>query len=407
MSVDDERALRYQLTAAIERYAPGPVMVPDLVRRGRRLRKRRRARAAAVIVSLVAAAAVVIWLAPRPAPRPAPASPQRYTVTVHAARPARPLPVNFDSNAQVSGLVAYGQVNNRQWWLRLSEHAGDLYVIGPGLESSFGVGDGGVDPPSSSGPPATLVSNGGSPWIDYGVVRSDVAYLTVKLTNGQTLTVRPVALFGRRYASYVAFGLPFNSALTQITAYSARGELAYAIPFTSDFQLQIRWIPAGKAAPGQASHQVGSGTVAGKAWSERLDTGPWGICQVISAALANLPAADCALQPLKPGQVAQAPDGTVFNLFTVPIPATGQRILPAVELAQAAPDVSYLILTRADGSTFRAPAVLVGGRRYSAFVTSVYFPGVGPRIPPLAVTRWAAYDSAGRELGSGPALFQV
>jgi len=403
MSVDDERDLRDQLTTAIDRYAPGPVIVPDLVRRGRRLRKRRRAGAAAVIVSVVAAAAVVIWLAPRSAPRPAPASPGRYTVTVHAARPARPLPVTFD-NAQVSGLVAYGQVSNRRWWLRLDEQAGVLYVSGPGVESSFDVGDGGVDPPSSSGPPATLVSNGGSPWIDSGVVRSDVAYLTVKLTNGQTLTVRPVALFGRRYASYVAFGLPFSSALTQITAYSARGELAYAIPFTSDGLLQIRWIPAGKAAPGQASYQVGSGTLAGKAWSERLDTGPWGICQVIFGAFRDLPAAGCDFQPLKPGQVAQAPDGRVFNLFTVPLPARGQRIEPAVELAQAAPDVSYLILTRADGSTFRAPAVLAGGRRYSAFVTSMYFPGVGPRIPPLAVTRWAAYDSAGRELGSGPAL---
>jgi hypothetical protein len=59
-------------------------------------------------------------------------------------------------------------------------------------------------------------------------VRAAVSYLTVRLAGGTVLTLHPVSVYGTRY---VAFAVPLHVPISKITAYSARGELASAIPF--------------------------------------------------------------------------------------------------------------------------------------------------------------------------------
>lgn len=402
MSID-EQELRSQLGPALDRFVPGPVPIPALIRQGKAMVIRRRIITIGAVALAIAAAAVIAPLGLRnsAAHRP-PVSPTHYMVTEHSARLAHPLALSYANNHTASAEIAYGQVNNRRWWLKLTVHAYLLSVSGRGLSSDLGIGNVGPPYTSSSGAPVTLVTNGGSPQIDYGVVRSDVAYLHVKLTSGQTLTIRPVDVFGRRYARYVAFAVPYNSAVTQLTAYSARAELGYAIPFTRFNQLQIRWIPAGQAPPPQASYEIGSGTMPGTAWSVQLKTGPWGTCEVISARWSGFPLAWCGFSGLSRGQIARMPVGPEPGAVPKRLPARGSVVTPMIEVAQTAPSVSYLILTRQNGTTFRALAVAAGRWSYCVFRSEQnLLSEPRQRTPALAVVRWTAYNSSGHRLGSG------
>ncbi|HUZ54240.1 MAG TPA: hypothetical protein VMU94_17155 [Streptosporangiaceae bacterium] len=87
-----------------------------------------------------------------------------------------------------------------------------------------------------------------------GTVGRDVTRLGVRLSDGQLLTLRPVAVFGGGYASYAAVAVPFSAAVREIVAHSASGELACAIPFTAGGLIQIpRWLPAARL-PGSVGH---------------------------------------------------------------------------------------------------------------------------------------------------------
>ena len=57
----------------------------------------------------------------------------------------------------------------------------------------------------------------------------------------------------------------------------------------------------------------------------------------------------------------------------------------------ATPAVSYLLVTRADGSTARVATTRAGSARFAAFTSP----------PGNKVTHWAAYSAAGRRLASG------
>jgi hypothetical protein len=403
----DEPEVRAKLATALDHFTPGPVPMNDLIRAGKALAFRRRLVAAAAAASLIAAVAVIVPLALRhQSARPAPASHLHYSVTVHPARLARPIVPNWGSNTTVKANIAYGTVNKHKWWLTLVMGPGAaLNVSGPDLAANFDVGSGFPEPASRTGALASLVSNGGSPWVDYGFVRADVAYLRVGLTNGQILTVRPVPVFGPRYASYVAFAVPYNSAVTRITAYSARTELGYAIPFTQDDQLQIRWLRAGQAPlPAQAWIEVASGTLARSSWSVRLDVGPWGICEVTAARWPGFPLAWCGFAALRPDQLALAV-GPTPGPVPKHLPAKGSVIVTDIDLMQTAPSVSYLIMTRADHTTFRVRTVRAEGWRYCVFESAALLPTQrAEHLPGRAVVRWTAYDAAGRKLGSGSAL---
>ena len=306
MSIE-ERELRSQLGAALDQFVPGQVPMPALVRQAKGMVTRRRLATIAAVASLIITAAVVAPLAMRHvADGRAPTSPTNYTVTQHSARLAHPLHISYGTNTTASAEVGFGTVNARSWWVKLSVRAGVIHVTSRDLDVNFDIGNGNPPLNSRSGAFASLTNNGGSPVLDYGIVRADVAYLRVKLTNGQVLTVRPVDVFGQRYARYVAFAVPYDAAVTELIAYSARAELGYAIPFTRAGEFWNRWNPAGlPAPPAPASYLIGSGVADRAAWSVHLDVGPWGTCQVTSAMRPGFAVAWCPVPGLRPGRVAQ------------------------------------------------------------------------------------------------------
>jgi hypothetical protein len=168
------------------------------------------------------------------------------------------------------------------------------------------------------------------------------------------------------------------AAVTQVSAYSSHGELGYAVPFTSlGSVLTERWLrPGQKARPGPATYTIGSGTVHGVAWTERLYVGPWGSCLGGTS-----DGSECwtdASQPARQHGAGQVGvlflhDGTSLAVF------------------DAAPSVSYLLVRRADGSTSRENLVRAGRSRFCVIVSA----------KGRKATRWAAYSANGTRLASG------
>ncbi len=400
MSISEEPRLRRQLGAAMDSYEPGPMRLEAIVADGRSILIRRRITVALCLV-VVLVAASLIPLALRAPARPAPSSPLRYRVTVVPARPPdRPLVPTYGTTNSTP--VASGWVDGRPWLGSLYQSGGNV-GLGDGNVSLPGDGLGGPPAATRSGAPATIFSAEDSPyyWTDYGIVRSDVSYLHVRLTNGQVLTIWPVALFGPRYARYFAFAVPTTGDVTGIAAYSARGEIGYTLPFTLYGAYQAHWLSPGQPArPRPARYLIGQGTVRGGPWSAWVYAGPWGICQVSFFRRSGYPAAQC-LPPRLSGRVAVALRNDLWMIGPLGWEEAG-HLSPAIEVVQAAPEVSYLILTRADGTTFRVNAVRVGPARYCAFPT--YYFLLSNRTGAATVVRWVAYDAAGQRLASGSAL---
>jgi hypothetical protein len=315
--------------------------------------------------------------------RPPPAGPAHYRVTVHPPRPG-------SSRA----LIAYGTVAGRPWRVTGFErrHGGHLIVCF--TASATNCMEGGPAPASGQVAPADqLAEIGTQPKFEIGVVRSDVAYLRVSLSNSQTLTLRPVNLFGPKYARYVAFAVPHAAAVRRISAYSQHSELAYAVPLTAGGGVVAdRWLRPGQPAkPRPASYQIGSGRAYGYAWSTTLYVGPWGACPVSSTATNGTRTVftSCYLHPdlqlaLPPGELYRASKGPPLGNYRL------------VVIAQTSPAVSYLILTRADGSHARVRTVAAGRWRFCEYVTTF-----SRSVRPATVVRWTAYDSSGAVLGSG------
>ena len=114
---------------------------------------------------------------------------------------------------------------------------------------------------------------------EYGPVSAAVRYVTVRLADGTVLTLHPVTVYGTRL---VAYGVPVHAVISRVTAYSAHGELASAIPFndpdgTATVDL---WLRPGQTGLPRATHLIGSGTAGGHAWSVTAYVGPWGECLV-------------------------------------------------------------------------------------------------------------------------------
>jgi hypothetical protein len=385
MSADAERQLRDQIGTALDQYTPGPVPFDTIVRRGRAAVVRKRianAVGAIVIVALAAGTPLILrsFTGPAPATRP-PAT--HYRVSVSPPAPGAP-----------QGEIATGTVNGWRWQVRASNGpSGQICFIGRGIS---GLCDDSQDlAQEHSGPPVSFFGVNGSPnpgSIVVGTVRADVNLVRVSLTNGSTLSLHPVQALGRRTAPLLALGVPDPQAVTRITAYSSRGEIGYAIPFTGAGAVEtVRWLRPGQPAlPRPATYTVGSGSTRGHAWTVRLAIGPWGTCGNVY--MARTSTGECwtgDLKALRPGQLVSY---TGVNAVLIQ-PSTG------VFADQVAPAVSYVILTQRDGSIFRVSTRPAAGHRYFAYV-SAYSPG-GKTAPGFAVVRWTAYDAAGRKLGSG------
>jgi hypothetical protein len=213
----------------------------------------------------------------------------------------------------------------------------------------------------------------------HGYVRHDVDHLRVSLSNGQVLTLHPVDLFGRRYARWVAFAVPFAAAVKEITVYSAGSELEHTVPFTGRGSIEIvRWLKPGQPyLPHPVSGRLGSGVVEGRHFVVHGYLGPWGICFKN-----KLFATSCVAQSgaLRPGTVVKRLQTSYRSQEHI-----GMSIL------QVDPAVSYLLVTRAKGSVLRVRPETLGHLKYCILPLDLRNRGVS----------WTAFDHAGHLLGSG------
>ena len=133
---------------------------------------------------------------------------------------------------------------------------------------------------------------------------------------------------------YVAFAVPPRLAISTITAYSARGELALAIPFNDpDGGATVGlWLRPGQASLRRATQLIGSGQAGRRAWSVTAYLGPWGECLVTRGGGGTGSACNAVSPPRGTrllGSTTGPPDlvfgsaGPVWNTWSSPCRAAG------------------------------------------------------------------------------------
>ena len=257
MSINDERELRERLDRAFEAIVPGPAPVDGTMRRGKGIRWRRRAVAAAGVAAVVAAATVGIPSVVGAVRHSAPPT-SSYTATVQAPGPHAP-----------AGLIASGTVNGKRWALTADKPGSS--GVGPDQQffasgAAFGSARlAYTGPPLNGGdlyPVNFIVLAGGPTQVQFGAVRADVSYVTVKLGNGTVLTLHPVKVYGGRAVAFaVPLGAPIDDAIGHLTSGSSQA----AIPFNEPGGISAfgLWQGNGEFGPQRASGRIGSGYLRG------------------------------------------------------------------------------------------------------------------------------------------------
>jgi len=202
-------------------------------------------------------------------------------------------------------------------------------------------------------------------------VNAAVRYVTVRLSDGEALTLHPVSVYGTRF---VAYAVPRSLQVSSITASSARGDMASTIPFNApDATLDTGvWLRPGQTGMHRATGLAGSGTAGGHAWSTTAYVGPWGECLVTRGN--GGPSSVC--------DAVSAPQGT-----TVLGAASGPL---AVVYGTAGPDVRHVIITLASGQTLRVQAVQVGEQRFFSYAL----------LRGQHSVRWQSFNGARHQTGS-------
>lgn len=381
MRIDDERDLNERLEAAFQAITPRSAPVDGAVRRGRTIKVRRRVTAAVGAAAVVAAGVLAVpsLLHHSAAPTPiAPVGP--YTVTVQAPGPH-----------SAPGLIASGTIDGRRWQFTAAKPGTGVSGVGAQIFTTSGPafeGHAGSQPSNALNVySAVPVYNAipvyfsglsgltkGPVQVQYGAVRADVTYVTVRLDNGTVLMLHPVAVYGDRA---VAFAIPVGAGVADATAYSRHGEIAAAIPFNdssgmTDFGF---WLKPGQHGLDRASGQIGSGTANGTAWSVTAYLGPWGTCFQFSEI--GAPSAVCAAAPsfLASSDLWSLTEGSV---------SVGASGAPA--------STAWVIVNQSDGTTTKVWPVTVEGQKLFAFQLLT---------APSQVT-WTDYDSSGAVVGSHP-----
>jgi hypothetical protein len=327
MSIDDQRELRQRLDGALEAITPSPAPVAAILRKGKTMRTRRRigvaaGLAAAVGIALAAPSLVHQFV------RQEPIAPTRPVLAVYPPGPHPP-----------PGQIAWGTINGKRWQIAVSSGSGPQ---GQCLEIDQNYAPACGSAMTASADPSVPVLFAGSGYngvtYQYGVTQPDVARVVIALADGAQLTLRPYRLHGQRW---VAFAVPSGQAIARATAYSARSELAFAIPFDGYFNV---WLSPGSRGLPRATYKIGSGVVNGVAWSDVLHAGPWGYC---------FPSVGACLQT----QSRAAMGNSFGGAATI---AGGNLIVQG----SASPSVAYVVGTLSDGSTVRARAVDAGGPKF-------------------------------------------
>ena len=360
MSISDERELTDRLDQAFEAIGPRPAPVDQAMRKGRVIRARRRIAVVTGAAVVVAGVAVPLLLQ-QVATQPTLNRTAHHDATVHPAGPHAP-----------AGLIASGTVDGRRWRVSADRPGTAGARRGSQCFTALSLQDcSPVTAPDRSHPVAFASVSNGASQASYGTVSAAVSYLTVRLADGTVLTLRPVSVYGTRF---VAYAVPRPATISRITAYSARGELASAVPFDDPDGPAIvgLWQRPGQAGQRRATHLIGSGAAGGHVWSVTAYVGPWGDCLKVSGR--GPTGSGCT--PLSPAQ------GT-FLLGSV----SGS---PEVVYGSASADVERMVITLAHGGVIRAPAVRAGSQKFFAFAL-----GRGQHA-----VSWQAYDAAGLQTGS-------
>jgi hypothetical protein len=377
--------LRTELETELRALEVAPAPVAGTMRAGRRLRHRRRFAVAAGVLAVAAIAAGVPALtragaasAPLPATRPTgtPTMPDGDPVITDSPRPA---------GAPI-GEIAQGTMGKGTWRVtigRLGDTAASAYcvdVTGSAIPSPTGSPAAGCMPLETSAAPATFESFVvyGANEATVGSVATGVAYLGLTFTDGQRLTLIPVAVGGHRL---VAFVTPVSMTIARVTAHlgtsgHAGGQSATTVPFSLPGELPVfgLWLSPGQTAPPRATRVIASGTMGDQPWRLIAYEGPWGTCFV------PYPAITIACEQS-------------LRLATTKVIGGWGGIADGWEPAygSAAPGVASVAVTLDDGKTVTAVPVTVGNERLFAFLVGA---GVSP-------TRWTAFSASGKVLSSG------
>ncbi len=379
MNSSDERQFSARLSAVLDDYPPPPLQFDAVLTRGRAVKIRRRATA------VLGALAVVAMAIAAPAAFAALTGPAQPTALAHYH-----VSVSPPGKGAGKGVIAIGRVGKLRWTASATYNARTTRLC----FTAFGVTD------CSTGAPLAPEARSRSLLLEQGVlsmqpilelwsVRSDVTRVAFSLSNGRTLMLRPVAVFGKGYPSYIALGTPSAASVTAISAYSASGEIRYAVPFTRNIGLRAypspgaeiltpRWLSPGQPArPSPAAYTIGSGAVNGQHWAEHLYLGPWGTC-LDGAGYGGFCFGQEGVALLR-GQPAR-------RLAT----AYADRTTGYVAVI-ASRQVSYLKLRFAGGGFVKVTATHADGVSFAAYATS----------PARKVLNWTACTAAGTTVGEG------
>lgn len=354
MSGLDGQDLGQQVDRALAAIAAGPAPAAAIVARGRRIRRRRRAAragAAAVAAALAVAIPGLVYTAVRGGPR----GPPRQLTIAQLGPLAR------------NGVIGSGTADGKPWTVRLAGGP-DPVATAAGVPATGPL----RTRPGGSDPVTMHVAGSGARRLLAGPVSRGVAYLTMRLADGTTYRLNPVAWHGHHYVGLV---VPWNLPVARVTAYTPHGELAYAIPFpdTSDFPRVVSWLRPGAPVPA-----VSTATITGSDprilnyhWSVQVHTGPWGTCLLDAGGYDGTWCRPTAAYP--PGAVTlvmSAPMGLKAGI-------TGRA-------------VAYIQLRLRTGKTTRLHVLHIGGQGFYALSAAID-----------QVATWTAYTATGHPIASG------
>jgi len=371
MSID-EGDLRTSLGSALDELDYGPIPLSSVISQGKTVVLRRRLIAVAGALTVVVAVVLAVAVGPtithqaRRSVRAVTSSP--YDVTVHPPGAKSP-----------RGLIAYGRLNHRRWQIAgiRAKIAGKMIICDYSFHTTS-CNFMPIPPVRDKGEPVDIgVTIRQFPLALIGTVRSDVRLVVVRLSNGQAATLRPVGIFGRSHAAWIAMMLPYRDAVTKITAYSANGEVGYALPFgRGALFADIRWLAPGQPPPPKpVTYKIAAGKFDGKSWAEYAYVGPSWTC--IGDPGAGGTCYSDGLRKLLSRE-------TIVSALMVPPgePSTGYNVF----VAQQA--VSYVIVHFKKASPVRVPLIARGGFKSAGITTT----------PADAMTGWEAYSASGEKL---------
>jgi hypothetical protein len=280
------------------------------------------------------------------------------------------------------GLIASGTVNGQRWQIVAGRPGAGgagrgqqiFLATGPALDSGSASTSVPTDLLKTRDPVLFLGLSCGPTQVQFGEVRADVSTVKVRLGNGSTLTLHPATVWGVRM---VAFAIPMGAPVVSATAYSARGDIATAIPWNEPGQMAsfALWLRPGQHGPARASGSIGSGSYRGSTWSATAHVGPWGVC--LEAGAAGSSVSSCM------GATSMSGLGTNTMLCS-----DGPT---AVAVGSAGASVARVVVTAPGGKTTTVHPAAVGAFRFFAFPLDR-----GPKA-----WKWTAYDSSGHKVASG------